>query len=866
MTLWTGQVTCNPRNSDLIKSCFESGLRLDNKLKGRKMMIDFTSMIEDDEEKILSPREIFFTLNKNPRFEFPRDIQTEVMNSWFEKRDQPDSIIKLNVGSGKTLVGLLLLQSSLNEGKGPALYVAPNKQLADQVEKEAEALGINVVTEPRSSMYESGEAICVINIYKLFNGKSVFGLNVSQINIGTVIIDDVHASVSTITEQFCIKLKNTHEAYKRIFSVLSEGLRGYNEARFLDIESGDPYAHMEVPFWLWSRKTSEILKVLRDYKTTEDLEFTYPLLSDILSLCRCVIGGQHLEIEPHCPKTDLIQSFRNAKRRIYMTATLSDDSVLVTHLGATLDNSSSPIVPASSQSVGERMILMPQELNPHISLEDIRSILIDLASSVNVVVIVPTNAIAEQWKNYANEILVGDKVTSGVAKLRKGHVGLTVFVNRYDGIDLPDNACRVLVLVDLPEVTSYVDIVDGEVLGGSTVNIKRQIERIEQGMGRGVRSNNDYCAVLLVGPKLVRRICSQEGQKMLTPATNAQLALSRKIARELEKPSAEEIKEVIQQCLDRNEGWIKVSKKALIELSVDHELRLDEGKVAICKAFNAACQNQHVVAVGHLDQAIDRTDEKQVKAWLLERKATFQHEVDADAAQETLRAAHRMEPGVTKPMAGVPYKQLSVANEQALQLIQNHTKRFVADTDMHLFVEGLCDDLQFHQIDPNKFENAVNDLAWFIGIGGQRPEKDYGSGPDNLWILSDGSFFVIECKNNVRSENGISKNDVGQLGQSVRWFEENYPSSNCTPVMIHPENTLGDGASSVKNMKVVTREKLEKLRKNIRDFAQQIASLNVAKDVEKVSSVLVQFGLNGHAFINAYSIPVKLKKAQKLNH
>lgn len=137
------------------------------------MAIDFTDMLDDDDEAVIHPRDIFFTLDKDPGFSFPRDIQTEVMNLWFEARDSKDNVIKLNVGSGKTLVGLLLLQSSLNEGVGPALYVAPDKQLAQQVISEAEALGLDVTDDPRDAAYESGEKICIINVYKLFNGRSV---------------------------------------------------------------------------------------------------------------------------------------------------------------------------------------------------------------------------------------------------------------------------------------------------------------------------------------------------------------------------------------------------------------------------------------------------------------------------------------------------------------------------------------------------------------------------------------------------------------------------------------------------------------------------------------------------------------------
>ena len=83
------------------------------------MLIDFSDMLDGDEESPLHPRDIFFTLDRDPSFVFPRDIQTEVMNKWFVERNRRDNVIKLNVGSGKTLVGLLLLRSSLNECKGP---------------------------------------------------------------------------------------------------------------------------------------------------------------------------------------------------------------------------------------------------------------------------------------------------------------------------------------------------------------------------------------------------------------------------------------------------------------------------------------------------------------------------------------------------------------------------------------------------------------------------------------------------------------------------------------------------------------------------------------------------------------------------
>lgn len=822
------------------------------------MPIDFSDMLDNDDEVVIHPRDIFFTLDRAPSFSFPRDIQTEVMNRWFDNRDNRDSVIKLNVGSGKTLVGLLLLQSSLNEGKGPALYVAPDNQLSQQVLQEAKSLGIEVTDDPRDADYAAGEKICVVNVYKLFNGKSVFGVGSSQINIGTVIIDDAHACVSTVTQQFRITLKNTHDAYKKILKALSEDLRGYSQARFLDIDVSDPRAHIEVPFWSWDAHQGDILRALHEHRNDDELQFTYPLLKEILHQCRCVIGGQHLEIEPYFPATDLIQSFRRAKRRIYMTATLADDSVIVTHFGANANYLGQPIVPSSSQSMGERMILMPQELNPDLTAVDVRGLLTELAKKVNVVIIVPSKLAAAEWKDEAAQVLIGDAVSDGIEKLRKGYVGLTVLVNRYDGIDLPGDACRVLAITGLPEVSSYADLVDSEVLSGTAVNLRRQVERIEQGMGRGVRSNDDYCAVLLLGPKLTSRIRSPEGLEMLTPATKAQLDLSRKIAKKLRTPSIAEINNVILQCLNRDPDWIKVSKKVLVSLKADDELRLDPAKLAIRAAFDSARANQHKEAVTVMDKAIDETADEQVKAWLLARKATFQHAIDADAAQKTLVAAHSMEPGVIKPMHGTTYKKLTPATgQQATTLIANHQRRFMDSTSMKLYADELCSDLQFCPDTSDKFEAAVNDLAWFLGISGQRPEKDYKEGPDNLWAMPNGSFLVIECKNGVTAESGISKKDAGQLGQSIDWFRGRYPVSPAMPVMIHPERVLGQGASLVMGMRVIDLAGLEKLRNNLRAFAKQLVDPDVSANASEVAKRLGQFELNADGFVNAFSGGVK---------
>ena len=823
------------------------------------MPINFEDLEDDDGSTAIDPRDIFLTLVRDEKFKYPHDIQKEVMEEWFKQRNESDTIIKLNVGSGKTLVGLLLLQSSLNEKVSPAIYLTPDKQLVDQVISEAKALGIEVTDSEECVKFTSGESILVTTIHKLFNGKSVFGVGRDGVTIklGAVVIDDVHACVAIIKDQFRINLPNTHTAYQKILEITEEDLKHQSLSRFQSVKSGDPQYKMEVPYWTWINEQKKIVQVLHDHKDDETagLIFSYPLLQDILPLCRCIIGGQRLEIEPDCSPTDLIQAFSYAKRRIYMTATLADDSVLVTHFSADPKNLRDPIVPTSSQSMGERMILMPEEINLAITSEEIKNLLVNLAQRENVVVIVPSENASEKWKDVAAQTLMASDIVEGVNKLRKGPVGLTVLVNRYDGIDLPDAACRVLVIDGLPEVASLSDLTDMAVLDYSRIGLRRQMQRIEQGMGRGIRSNNDYCVVLLVGSELIQRTRSPDGINLLTPATKTQLDISRRIAKELDGTDIDGIAEVIDICLKRESSWVQTSKKVLLKAQTEKCLTLDKASVAMRSAFNAARLGDYEMATSLLNVAVKNAQDDREKAWLMSKLATMQHHRDPVESQKTLLAARRLNLNILSPIEGVPYKNLASQNSAQAEKVQSyHQERFLEATDRMLAIKDLVGDLYFQKIKPDKFEAAIDEVARFIGLGSQRPDKQFKEGPDNLWGLPDGSFLIIECKNNVSSENGISKAALGQLEQSMSWFEGKYMNNMVgTPVIIHPFRTLGEGASEIEGMRIMTKTEIGNLREALTNFAKQLSEPNILNDRQQINDLLAIHGFNGGEFLHRHT-------------
>jgi len=296
-------------------------------------MIDFSKLGTKEIHSSFEPRDIFMSLpTKDKQYEYPRDVQSEVWKHWFKNRDQKNSIIKMNTGSGKTVVGLIILQSCLDEGKGPVVYIVPDNYLVQQVCTEANKLGIKVVQDENDYDFMMKRAILVINIYKLVNGKSVFGMrSTNNIDIGSIIIDDTHACLETIDRQFSVNIPHDDkEAYNDVIEIFKTTLQSYSEQQYQEVvELQYPKSSILVPFWSWQENIQKVRNVLCQHIEKDFVKFHFPLIDDCLITCNCVISASFIEITPKCIPIEKITNFEQAERRIFMSATLADDSVFL---------------------------------------------------------------------------------------------------------------------------------------------------------------------------------------------------------------------------------------------------------------------------------------------------------------------------------------------------------------------------------------------------------------------------------------------------------------------------------------------------------------------------------------------------------
>lgn len=818
--------------------------------------------------KTIEPREIFMTLpSKVLGYGYPRDVQTEVWKKWFSIRKEKNVILKMNTGSGKTVVGLIILQSCLNEEKGPAIYVVPDNYLVQQVIDEAKKLGISVTTNKDDYNYSNSKVILVTSIQTIINGHSYFGMRENgNYPIGSIIIDDVHACMDKITSQFMIKIDAKTDVYKDLITLFSSSLKDYNPKSYIDIiEMKDSRKSMLVPYWEWQRQQDNIYRILMKYNNNDNtpIYFSLPLIERSLETCDCIITASAIEISPKGIDLNKISSLEEASRCIYMSATLADDSVFISTLGLDTKDMKNIITPENANDIGDRLIIFPKHINSDISEIEIKEKVEEIAKIYNVVILVPSFSRAKFWDEYGERIVTKDNINKIVEELKNGgYVGKTIFVNRYDGIDLPGDACRMLVIDGLPPLNSIKDRYIQSIAPQSTILLREQVQRIEQGMGRGIRSNDDECCVVLMGDELSDVLLRNKGINYFSAATRCQYDLSKKlwdllVNETLSKPTIDQIFELANYSLKKDPTWITKCKENLATVKYSNEVKVDEKIVAQRKAFEKAINMQWHDAAEAIKIVKDKENDKRTKGYLCQIQAEYTNKINPALSQQILKAGKNLSVAILSPLEGIQYQKTINRIPQAQAISENIVKKRLGSNELLIYIDGVLSNLCMGS-EYEKFEEALNQIGIALGFVCSRPDKETGgSGPDNLWAIDSSKYLVIECKTES-SIQPIKKNYCNQLSGSINWFKANYVFPNeCVPIIIHPSKFIENLASPDENMRVMTEEELACFRKNLRDFYRTLCyNVNIS-DVNKINELLHIYRLRKDDIVNLYTVNFK---------
>jgi replicative superfamily II helicase len=804
-------------------------------------MVDFKKRLAGRKtERPIDPVALYDTLDRASDKGPLRPAQQAVLEEWaLNHRDSRDVIVKLHTGQGKTLIGLLMLQSELNRGNGPALYLCPDNFLIGQTVEQAKQFGIATCTaDPElPEGFLNGDRILVTSVQKLFNGLTKFGLATKSIRVGTLLMDDAHACSDTIREACRIRIPSEEPAYETLKALFNDDLEQQGLGTFADINNGKREAILAVPYWAWAKKEAEVAAILSKNSERRSIKFAWPLLKDLLGNCQCVVSGTSIEIEPYLPPLDLFGSYSKAGRRIFMSATVTDDAFLIKGLQLLPETVSNPLTYSKEKWSGEKMILIPSLIHEDLDREGIVKGYgpAKKGRRFGVVALATAFARVKDWEQYNAIIANTDSVGKVIEGLKAGNFEQTVvLVNRYDGIDLPDDACRILIFDGKPYSESLIDLYEEACRPNSVATLMRTVRTVEQGMGRSVRGEKDYSVVVIIGSDLTRLVRDKESRRYLSSQMSRQLEIGLEIAEFAKQEITDGESPVsafnglVAQCLQRDEAWkaYYVDQMAGVVPSGANEGILKVYAFEL-KAERAFQEGDYTTAIEGIQKLLDSgLVSKEEKGWYLQAMARFQHRSSKPESQRLQVLAHKANRLLLKPAEGVTVAKLVTVSQGRIERIIDWAKKYENYDQLNIALSDILDRLVFGT-KADKFEQALDELSRAIGFEGERPDKEWKEGPDNLWALDDTQYILWECKSEVdvnRAE--IDKREAEQMNRSSAWFEKHYDGMKVKRLLIHPSHTVQSAAAFTHEVEVVRDQELRNLVRRIRGFFRSFESWN----------------------------------------
>ena len=832
-------------------------------------MVDFKKRLGTKAApKPTEPVKLYETLDRAHDKGPLRPAQLAVLEDWFDHHQATRNVIvKLHTGQGKTLIGLLMLQSRLNAGKGPVLYLCPDNFLIAQTCEQAKQFGIATCTaEPDlPEEFLNSQKILVTSVQKLFNGLTRFHLNKQSIAVDTLLMDDAHACADTIRDQCRMRIPSTEPAYGALRTLFAADLEMQGIGTFADICNDKREALLPVPYWAWGSKISEIAGILSANAARDSIKYAWPLLKDMLNHCQCIISGAALEIEPYIAPLSAFGSYWKAAHRIFMSATVTDDAFLVKGLQLAPETITKPLNYSKETWSGEKMVLLPPLIHEELDRERMVKGFAppNAKRRFGVVALAPSFARTKDWE--AQKAVIAKRETVGeiIAGLKIGECENTVvLVNRYDGIDLPDDACRVLIFDSKPYSESLSDLYQEFCRPDSEATLMRTIRTVEQGMGRSVRGEKDYCVVVAIGTDLVRLLREKESRKYLSPQMATQIEIGLQIAEmareEIEggQTPTNAFNGLMRQCLGREEGWKEfyVQEMAKVRPGTANDQVLKLFAVEL-KAETSFMSGDYGSATQELQKLLDsglvQADDK---GWYLQEMARYNYAVNRTESHRLQIAAHKNNRLLLKPATGVTVAQLTIQSQGRVERISAWVAAHGSYTELDVSISDILGRLVFG-VKADKFEAALQELSRTLGFAGERPDKEWKEGPDNLWALDATQYLLWECKNEVDLDRAeINKREAEQMNRSAAWFEKHYQGMAVKRVIVHPTNTVQSAAAFTHEAEAVRETELKKLVKAVREFFKAFEAL----DFKDLSTAHIQKLINAHKlavsnFLNDYS-------------
>lgn len=826
-----------------------------------------------------SPTALFHDLsNRSDEIKYLWAHQKEILDNYYENHtESQDVAIELPTGAGKTLVGLLIGEYRRRSNRERIAYLCPTRQLAKQVGRHADAYGIpaSVLVGPQRgydstefASYQQGEAIAVTTY------SGVFNTNPRIDSPQVLIFDDAHSCETYVGGMWSLVLhRDDHPAlFNSIVGLFGEWL----PAAFGESDD-ETHARVElVPGEAFRAHGPRVISLCEQHlESGEPAHYTLRTIRDHYHACNLFLTSRAILVRPIVPPTGTHAPLEGAAQRLYMSATLGVGGELERIVGVT--NIQRIPLPSGWQhrGTGRRLFLFP-ELSMDSS--EVGSVVDEMISrAARALVLAPTRSTCEQ--------VACRLQNNGFSVFRAGDIedGLEDFANteqaslvlpRYDGIDLPDNSCRLLVLFGKPAGTSLQERFLMSRVAASALLRDRILTRFTQGVGRCTRSDQDYAAVIVCGQDLVDFLLRVDNRCLLHPELQAELEFG--IDNSMRNNLVEDPVDfmgLLNEFLDRSKEW-QDAEAHILELRKGKSREEDPFLASLMRSAQHEIEYLYYAWEGQWDLARDRAkaafeelegdDLRGYRGWwvYLTGDAELAGATDAGARQRAnqyfTEAAYAC-PGLSW-LARL--KSASEANAGAAGDVQYEDLCCKAAERIHAllsqwgfhgptFASRVQRGMEHIECEEHtRFHQGLEFLGKLLGFKASRPG---GQGdPDCVWIAEHDLYIGFEAKSEQSAEGRIGKGDIQQAQGHESWIRAHCDpgaESQVVPVLVSPRGTVDTEAKiHATSLSLVSVEEVRELCDRAKDcivrIRNDIAGIESPAALEHVCRRLCEAGLS----------------------
>lgn len=709
-----------------------------------------------------------------------------------EHRTTPDLALELPTGTGKTLPGLVIADWSRRSRPGRVAYACPTRQLVKQVAATAAREGVPAVVLVGSAhswsvadqaRYESAEAVALVTYSTVFNSHP----KLAQPDV--LLFDDAHAGEQYVAEQYAVEVRRWEQpdAYEALLTALSPVLDGMLLQRLRD-PSPDPGAHHQVRLVVPLRQPGMVARLDQVLGGLGgDAAFRLSMIRAGLPACLVYLTYSRVLIRPLIPPTAENPLFSRARQRLYLSATLGEGGELERSFGR------APIrrlaLPASAPTPrsGRRFFVFPDLVEG----ADPRALARDaVASAGKALVLAPDTdtavGTAVELAQPAWPVLRASDVADGMAPFAALPHATCGLASRYDGLDLPGDACRAVALEGTPDQDSLQEKFLSERVRAGAALAERVRTRVVQGAGRCTRGPDDWALVLVLGADLTKYLLRPETTAALDPELQAEIRFGVENSMDTART---DVMENIAAFLAQGDAWRDDAEPAIAELRRAATRLLPGGTDALASAAGHEIEACALAAAGRWSEASATAQEaarvmgtagdatRGYRALWLYLAGTW---ADEAAAQGGDAGGHRTaralitqaeqaaKPGTwTRDLAPLPEaarEELGSADLTAVRaitaLIEAGVGKGKHDKKVAEMLEGLASRT------PGKYEPALTALGDLLGAEAGKPA---GRGRcDSTWCWDEALWIAVEAKSDHEPTGVVPHKDIRQANDQLR--------------------------------------------------------------------------------------------------